>query len=775
MGWFRAVGTPGDAEAGSRVASVRRPADGRTAGAAVVLGIDTVLTCAHVVNDALGRALFETRTPRLDEVLVALDGPSRTTRYPARVVHWIAPRALDGGAVRDGDGEWLGDLAVLRIEAPLGSVPAPAPRRAMTPGQKVRAWHGSGHGATFADLEVAALDGPIGYLDGKSTGMAVGPGYSGGPLWSEEDGAVVGLVAAHFMPPCGPDGARLPPDPQHLIRRSWGIPWQRVEAELRPLGALGPDDACGPGARPGADGGGAESDDPAHGMLVTALRNALASPYTLGDTARQLAHECGLAPGSPVAPPTVEEFADFLVSHPRALPALVEILRPRDPRSADRVLVAGRLTDTPLLLAPREHRRLHQVLRRIDRPVLARFPEAVREATKRVAVPADADSLDLVLDRLETLPGDGHSDDGGPRVPALLRVVEYVAALCPQPRKADLRLWSDAVAVRLGIPPAALRERRSDAGDWARMLRGGSRRVRVLARVTRAGSGRHRLRVWCDEGTGPRQMTVDSSATYSASGAARELLRVLESLAPSVTDGARPLVEVLVDRGDLDLPVDEWAAQAPGEVVPGVLGVEFPLVVHCPELLRRHERFLPDWRERWRQLDSGETLVVSDPAQDPHQIYYELMGRLDTVRVSVDVPAGPRETIVEICLAVGIPVVVWDRGNGAGETSSPAAAASSAPSPGSSSASSPGSSSPAVSSSAASTASPPSAPSSAPSHVVRHMAEVATRELPDGVRVYRANARGTRAPEFPGRPVLAWADADRTVPRLHLTEPQESP
>jgi hypothetical protein len=59
------------------------------------------------------------------------------------------------------------------------------------------------------------------------------------------------------------------------------------------------------------------------------------------------------------------------------------------------------------------------------------------------------------------------------------------------------------------------------------------------------------------------------------------------------------------------------------------------------------------------------------------------------------------------------------------------------------------------------------------SHVVRHTAQVTTRELPDGVRSYRANAMASPS-EFPGRPVLAWADADRTVPRLHLTEPQES-
>ncbi|MFI6039063.1 trypsin-like peptidase domain-containing protein [Streptomyces sp. NPDC051315] len=719
MGWFRPVEAPDGDGTGPCVASVRRSGDGRTAGGAIVLAVDTVLTCAHVVNDALGRPMFEPRVPRLDEVLVDLQGPWRSERFPARVVHWIAPRARDGGPVRDGDDEWLGDLAVLRVDAPPGSVPAPHRRTAMAPGQKVRAWHGSGRGATFADLHVAALDGPIGYLDGKSTGMAVGPGYSGGPLWSEEEGAVVGLVAAHFMPECGPGGDPVPHHPQHLIRRSWGIPWQRVAAELRSVGALDAGDTAGA----------EESDDPAHAMLGSAIRNALPSPYTLGDTARRLAHACGVAPGSPVTPPTVEEFADFLLAQPRALAALSELLRPGDPRAADRVLVAGRLSDTPLLLSPREHRRLHQLLRRVERPVLARVPEAVREATKRVAAPYDGETLDVLLDRLETLPGDGHSDDGGPRVPVLLRVVEYVAALCPVPRQADLRLWSDGVAGRLGIPLAALRERRSDAQDWARLLRAGDRRVRVLARVTRAERGRHRLRVWCDEGTGPRQVSSDSSATYSASEAARELLRVLETLSPTASDGGRPLVEVLVDRADLDLPVDEWAAQAPGEVVPGVLGVEFPLVVHCPELLHRHERFLPDWRERWRQLDSGETLIVSDPAQDPHQVYYELMGRLDTVRVSVDVPPGPRDAIVQICLAVGIPVVVWDRGRDTTATSS---------------------------------------------HVVQHMAQVATRELPDGVRVYRANARGTRAPEFPGRPVLAWADADRTVPRLHLTEPQES-
>ncbi|GAP48511.1 putative uncharacterized protein [Streptomyces azureus] len=694
-----------------------RRADGKSAGAALVLGSDTVLTCAHVVNDALGRALFDPRTPRLHEVFVTLDTPQGIERYPARVAHWVAPRTRDGEVVRDGDTEWLGDLAVLRVDAPPGSVPAPEARIAMSVGQKVRAWHGSGHTATFADLTVTALDGPVAYLDGMATGMAIGPGYSGGPLWCEQDGAVVGLVAAHFMPPCAPGSdTALPHSPQHLIRRSWGIPWQRVEDELRRLGALDNEDA----ALDDLDG----PDYFAMRELVNAIEKAL-PPYTRGEIARQLARECGVGYGSAVTPPTTGELAAFLLTHPRALAAISEILRPRDSATTDRMLTVGRFSHIPLLLSPRERRHLHQLLRRLEPAVRLRFPEAVREATKRVAVPVDGDTLDVLLDQLEQRSGDGHSGNDALRVPVLLRVVEYIGALCPKPRQSDLRLWSDGVAARLGIPLSALHERRSDAEDWVRSVGNRPRHVRVLAQVTRAERGRHRLRIWCDEGTGPRQVSTDSSASYSASEVARELLRVLDTVAPTAENAGRPLVEVLVDRTGLNLPVDEWEARDPDQVVPGVLGVEFPLVVHCPELLHRNGRFLPDWQRRCQQLESGETLVVSGPSPDPHQIYYQLLGRLDTVRVAVDVPPGPRDAVVQMCLAVGIPVVVWDRGP------------------------------------------------DTDSHVVKHMAQLAIPELPDGVRVYRANARAHPS-EFPGRPVLAWADANCAVPRLQLTEPQES-
>ena len=718
MGWFLLAGSAPYDDPSRHVVTVRREDDGLTAGAGLIVGPDTVLTCAHVVNDALGRPLFDTRDPGREWLFLELHDALDLRRYPAQVEHWVPPRSANGDTVREGDVTWLGDLAVLRLQTGARDMPAPPRRTAMTPDQKVQAWHGSGHDATFADLTVTLLAGPVGYLDGAPTGMAVGPGYSGGPLWSPHHRAVVGLVAAAFLP--GRDrgsGAPLPYSPQDMTRRSWAIPWQRVESELRALGAL---DALSPEP--------VDPEDPAFGVLADLVADLLPSGNTRVEFGRRLARACDVRYGSDVTPPTPEEFATFLLAHPRALAAFTSVLR-REPGGASRrVLAVAGLAPSAKLLSPQEYVQLRDRLRLMDRGVLGRLAEAVRAALPHLAVFPDGEDLDALLDQLEAHPGDGRSADGEPRVPALLRVMEYVAALCVEPQQSELRLWANGVASRLGVAQAALDERRWDAAAWARSVRDRSARGRVLVEVTRAGRGRHRLGIWCDEGAGPRRVSAESVGSYSAPEAAREVLRVvtsLTSLASDAKDSQPPLVEVLVDRKSLDLPVDEWKAGVPGELVPGVLGVEFPLVVHCPELLRRHGRFLPHWRARWSRLDSGRTFLV-DESTDPASLYPALLNQLDTVRVSVDVPPGPpRDRIVQTCLVLGIPVVVWDR--------SP----------------------------------------DGRSHAVKHMADVATRELPDGVRSYRADALANR-PEFPGRPVLAWADADRTVPRLQLTEPQES-
>lgn len=754
MGWFRSAARSAMAQPVFSVVSVLRARDGKTAGAGVLLTPTTLLTCAHVVNDAVDRPMFEMREPPEEPLTVTVHRPGRATRTDARVTHWVPPRRRTPAGsgpplpVRpQHDQEWLGDLAVLEIEAVDGNDRVRVPQwAAMAEGQVLRAWHSSALHSSYADVKVGPCDQEIGYMDGWPTGMAIGPAYSGGPLWSTMRDAVVGIVCAHVAGPTDAAGQPLPFHPQHVVRRSWGIPWQRIVEELRSVGAGYLFDL------PDAD-----PDDPAALLLAGLLDSLLPSQFARSEHARAVADRCGYGYPEGASAPTPEEFARFLVTEPRALATLSEVLRRKEPRAAEQLLAAGQLSRVPRLLSPREYRRLHSVLEAVPEPVLARLPETMRAALPLAAPlggstgteppggpgtgsPATggtgaaetgpARTLDALLDHLEYLHGDSRTDTGGPRVPALLRVVEYLAVLCPPTQRAGLRLWSDGVAERLAIPRSALHERRSDATEWHKQQDRAQAQgavPRVLAQIGREAGDRYRLRVWCDEGAGPRQVSAEGEVTYTAAEAAHVLLHAVESLYRNAPVERRPVVEALVDRSALNLPIDEWESFRPDDVVPGVLGVEYPLVVNCPDLLRRNARFLPAWRERWRQLDTGSALRLSDAALGVREVYGMLMDRTDAVRVAVDVPQDLRDALVQTCLAVGVPVVVWDRSAAAGD-----------------------------------------------SHAVREMTAVTTRELPEGVRAYRARTVH-RPQEFPGRPVLAWADADRTVPQLHLSEPQEGP
>ncbi|WP_420036700.1 trypsin-like peptidase domain-containing protein [Streptomyces sp. cg28] len=702
MGWFLPDERASVLGAHHARVAVKAVESEKAVGAGVLIAPHLVLTCAHVVNDALERPQFETSSPGHRPVRIGLLTGSWQV-HEAHVAYWIPPRRTeDGGPVRAGvDPNWLGDLAVLRLDADGRQLPKPPRRRPMAQGQDVRAWHGGAHGATFADGCVTSYDGQFGYVDGAPTGMAIGPAYSGGPLWAEERSAWTGLVAAAFL--------------HSDSRRSWAIPWQRIESELRAVGAVD--------TRPEAE---PDPHDTAFVLLTDALNSTFPSPETRLGAAVDLARTCGMVPRSTITAPTVEEFVGFLLTSPRALAAFSHALRRRDSRAADDALDAGRMAPGPRLLSEREHIQLHRHLLTLGPQVVGRLGEAVRCALPKAAGRLGGGTLDALVDQLEPLDGDSRSAEGEPRVPGLLRVVEYLAATYSPTEQVGLRLWTGAVATRLGIPRAALMERRADGEEWAVELRSRSDRARLLVEITRAGRERFRLRTWCDEGAGPRQLSTDSTTTYTGAEAARELLHVLESLALDGTDGRRPLVEALVDRAGLNLPVDEWEGSGPDDLVPGVLGAEFPLVVHCPELLRKHERFLPEWRRRWQRLDQGTTLRFSGTGLDKRTIYGRLMDETDAVRVCVDVPGAVRDEIVQVCLAVGVPVVVWDRGPGHG------------------------------------------------SHALEQIDCVETRDLPDGVRAYRAKTVSTPA-DHPGRPVLAWADADRTVPRLHLSEPGEVP
>ncbi|WP_432038062.1 trypsin-like peptidase domain-containing protein [Streptomyces cucumeris] len=769
MEWFRSAPAPGQRPV---TVSVLSQVDQEAVGSGVLLpGGRRFLTCAHVINCALGKEDTTCADPPAAGALtVRVHGPDGGAPHirTAELTVWIPPGRSRGV-------EWEGDLAVLDLtEPPPRELLAPR-WRAMTAGQSVLAWHASGLAATIAKAQVTSCDGRIGYVDGESlTGVAIDHGYSGGPLWSGEEGAVVGLVAAALTPPHHPaTGAPPAYAPHHVARRSWSIPWQRIQDELRRAGAAhvlhepapGPWTPYEPWTPSGPYGDGGLSGpaappppapphpDPAHRLLTTVLARALADPVRRADCARTVARRCGHPHRTDGSAPSVDEFARLLTQDGRALPALAEVLHPAAPRDVAELLAAGRMSGVPRLLSPGELEELLTQFARVPLTVAARLPSVVRSALPLAELPGtplagsgwtDPDAGERavrvreLIGALEGLRGDSRPvPDGTAGVPGLLRVVTYVAALCPADPGEALRRWSTAVAVRLGIHPAALEERRADAHEWAERQRTSAAVPRVLVRLTahpgQDGTDRYRLRMWCDEGEGPRRVSGgggdgEGGPPRSAAQAAEDILTVIEPLHRALPAGVRPVIELIVDREALELPVDQWEWPGPAGLVPGVLGAEYPLVVHCPELLQRAgERFKAALRHRWQRLDDGGAVHIDGSTGGAHGVYALLMDHLDAGQATVDgVPAEVRIEIVQVCLAMGMPVVVWDRDTDA----------------------------------------------ESGSHAVRAVAGTPPRRLPETVRAYRARTLGCPR-TFLGRPVLAWAEADRELPRLELADPTE--
>lgn len=166
-----------------------RGANGAIVGAGFLVAGDTVLTCAHVVSDALER-------PRDSAVeagaVVGLDLPfaAGSPSGTAKVVHWVPVREDQGG-----------DVAVLRLQAPLpGAHPLPM-------AEVGDVWDHGTRAVGFTDdapdgtWQQGRFRGPVGSslvqlsrADGQA--VYVRPGFSGSPVWDDALGVAVGMVVA---------------------------------------------------------------------------------------------------------------------------------------------------------------------------------------------------------------------------------------------------------------------------------------------------------------------------------------------------------------------------------------------------------------------------------------------------------------------------------------------------------------------------------------------------------------------------------------------------
>ncbi|MFC0865886.1 trypsin-like peptidase domain-containing protein [Sphaerimonospora cavernae] len=168
---------------------------GALGGAGFLVAPDLVLTCAHVVSDAL-------ETPRQEPVAEGTPvmvefplceppaGADGRPMWPALVENWVPIRA-----------ERTGDIAVLRLSEPVpGTRPLPVADPDSVQGGEVRAvgFPHDAPGGIWFEGRVSGATGEGWMQLSRANGQAahVKPGFSGSPVWHNALSAAVGLLVA---------------------------------------------------------------------------------------------------------------------------------------------------------------------------------------------------------------------------------------------------------------------------------------------------------------------------------------------------------------------------------------------------------------------------------------------------------------------------------------------------------------------------------------------------------------------------------------------------
>ncbi|MEU9124600.1 trypsin-like peptidase domain-containing protein [Streptomyces sp. NPDC048506] len=641
-------------------ASVR---DGeRAVGGGVLVAERYVLTCAHVVNSALGRDRFAQDTPdRGDTVTLRLPHVAAGTDLMARVVRemWVPPRARAAGRdpVEPGRVPYHGDLAVLELAAapPEGAEPAPFLQHNYA-GETIALW-ASGHPLPTVRAVPRVSAPPWIALDVLG-GAQVTEGFSGGPLWDRERQAVVGLVAAVHRAP----GAAAPGGQPATM---YAISVPAIEAELPTL----PPSAV-PTARRGVQ------------QLLTALERVLKGREAVLACEERLAARLGRTSAGPAA--DLERLVGLAVSVRRGIPELLDLVRDYEPPAHadpydlharpgpygaredwERLRRAARTVRPGEYLTTRQRRDLSGLLAHCGRTdprtllgcVLPHAPELP-------AVTGLADAMDAL---------EGFSSTTGAPVPPLLQGVVRISVAERAAGEVypadDLDAWVERVAARSGVDEAAVSQFRADVAAAAAPVlipapaapAGGARpfvvapRVQVELLPTPTGR-RFTYQIWTFADGQSHRLALVRDAEAGSEQVVDDIRRVLRTEVRE--DPETALVEYFLPSAWLGLDVDSWESPDSDEDGPFAPGITRRVVVRTTE---RSRESYAGWKQRTAALPHAKRIVLDHRHTDRKVARAQLEVHRDAGTVIVCCEPHHHGTLLRQCVQAGVHTVLWHR------------------------------------------------------------------------------------------------------------------
>lgn len=618
-------------------------------GAGVLIAPRLVLTCAHVVNSALGRGRFDSAPPSRGQVVpVRLPHIDRERQLAGRVVTemWRPPRSRPdpGNPAPPAAGTlpYYGDLAVLELdtEAPPGAEPAPfLPQR---DGNEVVAQWASGH--TLPTLRAMPRVSAHPWIALDVMGGTVAEGFSGGPLWDRERQAVVGLVvAAH-------EEARRPSsgsDHHGPAPAMYGIGLSSIEAELPGLP---------PVAVPAAGRG--------RQQLLLKLEELLTTRRAVEECEERLAARLGRKSAGPAA--DVEWLAGLAMGVRRGVPELLDIVyehvaecRPdvlTESGGWDGLLRVARIVSPRERLSPRRRRNLGALLancRAIDPRTLLR---TVLPYAEGLPIPVDlADATDLL---------EGYDARPGLRMAPLIQGVVHISVherVAGADVADDLDAWVRGTAPRLGVDPAAVDRFRAEVSaahrDTVAAGPPGGAPPRVQVELLPVSPGQlFTYQIWVWNADGRHEVVLTRDTEVRSQQVVEDIRTVLRTEVQEHPETA--LLEFFVAPAWLRLEVDTW--EFPGDADDSGFhpGVTRRVVLRSSE--RTRETYA-GWKRRSSALPAGPRLLLDERCTDPAVARARLEVSPDAGIVVVCCDRQQQGRVLRQCIQAGVHTVLWHR------------------------------------------------------------------------------------------------------------------